>query len=118
MLKSGHRPTLLAPRLVELALQSAGLFELARTERMMIPSRIARVRRLDPIDEAAGAALWARVRPSPIIAEGLDIDVRDHTGRAMVTVEGYQTTTLPFSGDARALRRLNESLRALKEPIA
>lgn len=97
----------LAPvRWIELCMQTAGLLEIARNERMMIPHRIAR---LELFAWQGSQSLMAAAVPG---VAGTDIDLLDAQGLASLRMTGYETVPLPFASDTAALRRLAESLRA------
>ncbi len=86
-----ERPTLVTPRLVELAFQTAGLAEIATSERMGLPFGFRRLELLRPANgEVASAALAAST------AEGaFDVDVVDAEGRVLTSLTGYRTSALP-----------------------
>jgi hypothetical protein len=106
----------LPPRLVELALQSAGLLEIACSGRSMIPHAIDSVRRFLPLDEDSTVPLLAiarRAASSGAVESGaIDIDVCTTDGRAILGVRGYRTLPLPFASDPRSLADLATALRA------
>jgi len=116
LLHPGPRPGVLAPRLVELALQSAGLLEIACSGRSMIPHAIDSVRRFLPLDEHSGEPLLAIARRAGSGGAGesgaIDIDVCTTDGRAVLGVRGYHTLPLPFASDPHSLARLAAALRA------
>ncbi|MEJ2202874.1 MAG: polyketide synthase dehydratase domain-containing protein [Gemmatimonadota bacterium] len=85
------RPMLAAPRLVELAFQTAGLVEIASAERMGLPQAFERLELLKAGEgEVESAAL---ARPA---GEGVfDVDVTDATGHVVLSLKGYRTSALP-----------------------
>ena len=95
-----ERATQVAPRLVELAFQTAGLAEIAASARMGLPFGFRRL-------ELAGAAdgeveSIALARPA---GDGIfDVEVADARGRLVLALEGYRTAALPgvVAGDAFA----------------
>ena len=91
-------PTLVAPRLVELAFQTAGLLEIASAGRMGLPQGFRALRLFaDPVGEAEGAAV-ARA-----MEEGsFDVEVADAAGQVVLALQGYRTAALPgtVGGDA------------------
>jgi len=108
----------LAPRLLELALQAAGLLELARSGRSMIPHAIDSVQQLLPLDEASGGELLAFAGVAPA-GGAIDIDVcAEADGRCVLRVRGYRTAPLPFANDPRSLAALAAALRACQPPLA
>jgi hypothetical protein len=107
----GGRASVLAPRLLELALQAAGLLEIARSARSMIPHAIGRVEQLLPLDEDSGVPLLAIARAGEAPAT-IDIDVCTEDGRCAMRVRGYATVPLPFASDPDSLAALATALRA------
>lgn len=103
------RATLTAPRLLELALQSAGLLALAERLSMEIPCTIARIDRYLPTGESAPPALFALAERG---AEGIDIDVLDHDGLVHLRVTGYRTAPLPFPIARDRMETLHRALRS------
>ncbi len=109
----------LSPRLIEFALQCAGLLELAESGRMMIPDAIARIERFLPLD-VDHVPLWARAARSTaaeratdvaaIAAAAIDIEVVDELDRLVLRVERYRTLPLPFPMNAGAATRLRRRL--------
>jgi 3-oxoacyl-(acyl-carrier-protein) synthase len=99
-------PLATAPRLLELCFQTAGLLEIARTGRMGLPSRIARV---VFAGEGEPAAAVARVSPRAD-GSGVDAVVVDGAGRVRVRLEGYETASLPAALDAALRAPLAEAL--------
>jgi hypothetical protein len=99
-----------APRLIELALQCAGLLELAQSGRMMIPHSIAWIDRFLPLDVDHGAPLAARATRSAAADPAIDIEVTDELGRLVLRVERYRTVLLPFAMNEGAAARLRRHL--------
>ena len=93
------RPTEIAPRLIELCFQTAGVWELGRFGRMGLPTHVDRVVRFEGADEQG--ALLAVVHPRD--GDGVDAEVVDESGRVRVRLEGYMTTALPGGLDPEAL---------------
>ncbi len=98
------RPTVVAPRLVELAFQTAGLAEIATTDRMGLPFGFRRLELLRPANgEVASTAVAAAT------AEGsFDVDVVDEEGRVLTTLTGYRTSALPGGVRSGAFAALKE----------
>ena len=97
----GARGEPVAAQQIELCLQTAGLLEVATSERMMIPKRIS------CIDRGTGnpsASRIARARRSG--QDSFDIELWDDAQQLVCRVVGYETQPLPFSSDAVALREL------------
>jgi hypothetical protein len=98
-------------RLIEFALQSAGLLELAQTGRMMIPHAIGTIY----VGRAAvtGPAYAMARRCSPAADEGdIDITVVDGLGATLAVIQRYQTTPLPFTSSSSAVAMLAGRLNA------
>jgi KR domain/Polyketide synthase dehydratase domain/Polyketide synthase dehydratase N-terminal domain len=98
------RPTLTPPRLVELAFQTAGLAEIAASERMGLPFGFRRLDLLVPPNgEVRGEAVAA-----PAGEDAFDVDVTDGEGRVLLSLSGYRTSALPGKVSLTALRGLVE----------
>ncbi len=95
-------PTLVAPRLVELAFQTAGVYELGTAGRMGLPLRVERVRPVRPVEAGAGR-LHAVVTPSASGDGTFDARVVDADGNVHLVVEGYRTVELPGGAPADRL---------------
>jgi acyl transferase domain-containing protein/acyl carrier protein/NAD(P)-dependent dehydrogenase (short-subunit alcohol dehydrogenase family) len=112
-----HEPaelkTVMAPRLIELCFQTAGLWELGVQGRMGLPQQLHEVR-LERSPELAEGRLYATVMPDPNNG-GFDVDVIDAAGNRYVHLSGYRTVALPGGADSEALRTLQSvmSLAAL-----
>ena len=105
----GYR-TWLAPRLLELGLQAAGLLELARSGRMRIPAGIGSVW----VAAEGGRAPEHGCRALAVerTDEGTDILVVGATGEPLVAIEDYRTVPLPFADNVTTRERLHAALRA------
>jgi hypothetical protein len=105
----------MAPRLIELCFQTAGVWEIGRTGRMGLPARVDRVKVLRAPTQGSGA-LWATVLPRAAGPAGkgevaYDAIVCDEQGEVHVTLEGYRTVALPDEVD----RERRAPLRAAVE---
>jgi len=96
------QPTLVAPRLVELSFQTAGVFELGTRGRMGLPLRVDRVRAVRP-PEAASGRLYAVVTPGASGDGSYDARVVDAEGNVYLAVDGYRTVELPGAASAAQL---------------
>ena len=85
------QPMEMAPRLIELCFQTAGVYELGTAGRMALPTHLDRVTSFP--GEAPGP-VWAVVRPRDG-DQGVDAEVVDESGRVLVRLEGYRTIELP-----------------------
>jgi polyketide synthase-like dehydratase family protein/polyketide synthase family protein len=103
-----HQPatlkTLMAPRLIELCFQTAGLWELGVQGRMGLPQHIREVR-LERSPQLAQGRLYATVTPDPNNG-GFDVEVIDAAGHRYLHLTGYRTIALPDGANAQALRAL------------
>jgi hypothetical protein len=93
------RPLAIAPRLIELCFQSAGIFEMAVQHRMGLPRHVDRVE-LYRVPDAAAGPLFAIVTANPA-AESFDADVVDATGTRYLHLAGYRTVVFREDVDAR-----------------
>jgi len=97
-------PTLMAPRLIELCFQTAGIWELGTTSRMGLPQHLHQVSWLRSPKSAEGR-LYAVVTPHP--EQGtFDAEVVDEAGNCYVRVSGYRTVAVPDGLDADLLKPL------------
>jgi len=107
-LPPNHAPeeaaTLVAPRLVELAFQTAGLAEIAGAERMGLPHAFRRLEIVRPPNGEAGATALVEAT-----GEGVyDVRVTDARGGVILALEGYRTSALPAPVDAAPFSALKE----------
>jgi Polyketide synthase dehydratase len=107
-----------APRLLELALQTCGLWELAATKRMMIPHGIDTIQLASGVTRARlTSTIAAFVRPRAESRDGqtvFDCQVVDGPGRIVLAVKGYRTVDLGHSVDAAFAARIRN---ALDQPV-
>ncbi len=101
-------PTEIAPRLIELCFQTAGVWELGTEGRMALPTHVDRIVRFSGAD--APGNLVAIVSPRE---EGSAVDARvvDEQGHPRVLLEGYRTIELPGALDADALEPIRSAMR-------
>ncbi len=115
--------TVLRPRLLELLLQSCGLWELADSGRMMVPAAIEWVHwHPDSFAVDPGGPAMARIWPRPGGSDGgrvFDGQVLGPSGSVLVTVAGYRTTDLGLPPNLAHAARLRRSLGAVPaaEPV-
>ena len=93
------QPLVMAPRLIELCFQTAGLFEMAVQHRMGLPRHVDRVSLYRAPDAAAGP-LFAVVTADPV-GGSFDADVVDGAGSQYLHVSGYRTVVFREDVDAR-----------------
>ncbi|HKJ03231.1 MAG TPA: polyketide synthase dehydratase domain-containing protein, partial [Longimicrobiales bacterium] len=90
------RPTLVMPRLVELAFQTAGLAEIARAQRMGLPFGFRKLCLHQPGNgEMESAAVVTAVDDGTF-----DVDVADTEGCGVLSLRGYRTSALPGTVDS------------------
>jgi acyl carrier protein len=97
-----EQPTLVAPRLIELSFQTAGVFELGTRGIMGLPLRVERVRPVRAPETASGR-LHAVVTPSASGDGSYDARVVDADGNVYLVVDGYRTVELPGAASASQL---------------
>jgi acyl transferase domain-containing protein/NAD(P)-dependent dehydrogenase (short-subunit alcohol dehydrogenase family) len=102
------QPTLMAPRLIELCFQTAGLWELGAQNRFGLPQDVQQVSLLRTPDLTEGK-LYALVTPNP--EDGtFDAEVVDAQGNLYLYLSGYRTAALPSSVDAETMKALQAIL--------
>jgi hypothetical protein len=111
-LPSNHHPsqlpTLIAPRLIELCFQAAGVWEMGIQGRMGLPRHIDRVSFLRAPEFSEGR-LYAVVTPNPIQGS-FDAEVVDTAGHRYVQLSGYRTVGFPDAVDAERLKALRAAM--------
>ncbi len=116
-LPDNHRPselpTLMAPRLIELCFQTAGVWEMGVQGRMGLPQHIHRVSVLRAPELAEGR-LYAVVTPHAEQAS-FDAEVVDTKGNIYVSLSGYRTIALPGAINLDRLKTLQAAISA--EPV-
>ncbi len=111
-LPSHHHPSertmLMAPRLIELCFQTAGLWEMGVQGRMGLPQHVHRAWLLRAPELAEGR-LYAVVTPDPDQGS-FDAEVLDAKGNRYVHLSGYRTVALPNGLDAEHLKPLQAAM--------
>ncbi|MFZ0684233.1 MAG: SDR family NAD(P)-dependent oxidoreductase [Terriglobales bacterium] len=102
-------PTLMAPRLIELCFQTAGLWEMGLQGRMGLPLHIDHVSLLSMPSESNNTPHYAVVTPK---ADGasFDAEVVDASGRFFLKLSGYRTIAMPNAVDSEPLRVLQAAM--------
>ncbi len=100
-------PLTIAPRLIELCFQTAGIWELGTSGRMALPTHVDRVLLYDAGPAKPGPC-WAVVTPTG--AGRSDASVVDAAGRVLLRLEGYRTIELPGAPDAALLAPIREAM--------
>ncbi len=103
-------PTLMAPRLIELCFQTAGVWEMGAQGRMGLPQRIDRVSSLLlPAPDSADTRLYAVVTSDPGRGN-FDAEVVDTKGNRYLHLSGYRTVAVPNAVDAERLKALQAAM--------
>jgi NAD(P)-dependent dehydrogenase (short-subunit alcohol dehydrogenase family) len=102
-------PTLMAPRLIELCFQSAGVWEMGTLGRMGLPQHIDRVSSSLGGPEPTGTRLYAVVTPDPG-RSSFDAEVVDAKGNCYLQLSGYRTVEVPGAVDADGLKALQAAM--------
>jgi len=112
-LRNNHHPsglpTLMAPRLIELCFQTAGVWEMGVEGRMGLPQHIDRVSLLMRDPEEAEGQLYAVVTPNPFDGS-FDAEVVDAKGNRYLQLSGYRTVAVPGAVDAGRLEALRAAM--------
>jgi len=98
-------PLAIAPRLIELCFQTAGLWEMSALGRLGLPHFIEEVALFRAL-ETAPQELYAVVTPSTN-AEKFDAEIIDKEGNRYLHLTGYRTIALPNRVDAEPLSALH-----------
>jgi len=97
-----------APRLIELCFQTAGLWEMGTQGRMGLPQHIDRVSP-SVASELGNTRLYALVTPDPDHAS-FDAEVVDAKGNRYLQLSGYRTVAVPGAVDAGRLQALRDAI--------
>ena len=103
----GDLPTLMAPRLIELCFQTAGMWELATQARMGLPYRVDRLS-VHKCSEGGQTTLHSIVTPRQ--DGGFDARVVDQKGNVWLALSGYRTMALPDLVDKELLAPLRAAI--------
>lgn len=106
-------PTLMAPRLIELCFQTAGMYELGANDRFGLPSRISRVEKLEEVNPG-DSPFYSIVRQSQS-GEGFDADVVDKSGKVYLRLKNYSTAELPGAAGSLPTEPIKALFNQLKE---
>ncbi len=102
-------PTLMAPRLIELCFQTAGLWEMGGQGRMGLPRHIDRISSLLlPVPETEDTRFYAVVTSDG--RGGFDAEVVDTKGTCYLQISGYRTVAIPSAVDAEGLKALQAAM--------
>jgi hypothetical protein len=112
-LAANHHPaelvTALAPRLIELCFQTAGLWEMGVDGRMGLPLHINHLDVAPGITESAHGPFYALVTRK-VDQNSFDAEVIDGSGKRLAHLSGYHTIALADSVDARKLKPLRTAM--------
>jgi len=91
------KQTLIAPRLIELCLQTAGVWEIGKTGTLALPTAIERV--IIHRSQGNSESVYAEIEPKPSQDDELCFDARviDQQGNVYLELQGYRTARLPDS---------------------
>ena len=87
--------SLVAPRLIELCFQTAGILQVSKDQTLGLPTAYDEVRVYRQAEEADGARLYAVVDRRAGAPVTYDARVVDSRGRVYVDLRGYRTVALP-----------------------
>jgi malonyl CoA-acyl carrier protein transacylase len=90
-----HAASLMAPRLIELCFQTAGILEVSKDQRLGLPTAYEEVWVYRQAEEADGERLYAMVDRRSGEPVAYDARVVDSRGRVYVDLRGYRTVALP-----------------------
>ena len=111
-LPGNHHPaelvTAMAPRLIELCFQTAGICEMGSDGRMGLPLHIDRLTVSPRLGESDGP-MYAVVTRKPE-RNSFDAEVIDRAGNRLVCLTGYHTISLPDAIDAIKLKVLRTAM--------
>jgi NAD(P)-dependent dehydrogenase (short-subunit alcohol dehydrogenase family) len=98
-----EQPILVAPRLIELCFQTAGLWEMGMQGRMGLPQYVHEIRffeRADLIENQLHAVVTAASNGS------FDADIVNPAGKRYLHLGGYRTIALPYTVDSEPFKAL------------
>jgi NAD(P)-dependent dehydrogenase (short-subunit alcohol dehydrogenase family) len=101
-------PTQMAPRLIELCFQTAGIWELGTQGRMALPEGIAEIQAY--VDPATVKGNLYAVVHLDSGERGFDADVVDEEGRVLVRLRGYRTIALPQQLDDDLMQPMQRAM--------
>jgi len=111
-LPASHRPselgTIVAPRLIELCFQTAGIWEMGIQGRMGLPLHIDKLCVYEGAVETADGALYAIVTPKE--NESFDAEIINDAGNCLLRLTGYRTVAVPNAFTPAQLERLRSAL--------
>jgi hypothetical protein len=102
-------PTQMAPRLIELCFQTAGLWEMGTNSKLGLPTRLDHVTAWTPAKTVPGR-LYAVVTPHPDRGT-FDAEVVDASGNRYLCLDGYSTTAVALPLDADTLASLQQLIK-------
>ena len=107
---SRDHPMLSAPVLIELCLQTAGIWEIGATGVLSLPSSIERLDIYEP--QSDGVPIYAEVNPIPANSStnrlSFNARVVDADGRVYLELKNYRTSPLPYKIEDALVQPLRE----------
>ena len=114
-----HQPSELAlkvaPRLIELCFQTAGLWEMGLQGRLGLPLHIDQVR-VWPGAEALQTPVYAIVTPDAA-SGSFNAEVLDSSGNRYLQLVGYRTVAVPNAVDEKLLHKLQSAMSLEMEMV-
>jgi hypothetical protein len=111
-LPANHVPanlrTRMAPRLIELCFQTAGLWEMGANSKLGLPLRVNQVTTWKS-PELSSAKFYAMVTPHPDRGT-FDAEVVDAEGNRYLQLDGYRTIGVPLPMDADTLKAVQQAI--------
>ncbi len=107
--RPSEQPTLMSPRLIELCLQTAGVWEMGTEGRLALPHRIDRIQITREPNGGSGT-LHAVVEPTGDDGS-FDAAVVDESGSVYLTLSGYRTIAMPGALDADPLKPIQSAMK-------
>ena len=102
-------PTQIAPRIIELCFQTAGMYELGVDGRFGLPAKIGRVQ-MHREPGISKSRLYTIVRHSNG-GHGFDADVVDESGDVYMSLRDYETIELPGAAEGDAVEPIKAVFR-------
>jgi hypothetical protein len=97
------------PLLIELCLQTAGIWEIGQTGEMSLPHSIRKIKLYQ--QDVKGKAVFAQIQPhSSSSGTSFNSRVLDSTGKVYLELQGYQTSTLPSPMSPKLLEPIQKLL--------
>ncbi len=107
---SNRQAMLSAPLMIELCMQTAGVYEAGATGMLALPSAIGEVTLYSA--ESRGAPVYAEVSPKPEESGELSFDARviDGDGQLYLEIKDYRTSPLPYPAEDALIEPMKKLL--------